>query len=229
MKKTAALLATCGAVALLSAGANASVLVSATVGGAADGVTYVNFDGLSLGNAGGTSGAVTVSFTGDAQTVTGASSGVYAAPFLSNFDGTPFGDPSNGADATNYLTTGLGTVTIKLPGFEKYVGLLWGSVDTYNTLELYNGGTLVGTITGTDVTASANGDQGANGTFYVNIDSTLAFDSIVASSTQYAFEFDNVAYNPTHNPPPVPEPLTLSLFGIGLAGVAGWRRRRNQA
>lgn len=29
--------------------------------------------------------------------------------------------------------------------------------------------------------------------------------------------------------PGVPEPLTLSIFGLGLAGLAGMRRRRNQA
>ena len=91
----------------------------------------------------------------------GSQSGLYAAPYLSNGNGTLFGDPNNGPDTTTYLTTGVGSVTLTLPGQEKYAGLLWGSVDAYNTLSFYNGATLVGTATGTDVTASANGDQGA--------------------------------------------------------------------
>ena len=137
----------------------------------------------------------------------GSQSGLYAAPYLSNGNGTVFGDPNNGPDATTYLSTGVGSVTLALPGEEKYVGLLWGSVDSYNTLSLYNGLTLVGTVTGTDVTASANGDQGELGTFYVNINSTDSFDRLVATSSSYAFEFDNVAYNTSA----VPEPSSFVL------------------
>ena len=172
----------------------AGITVSASVGGAPTGVNYANFDDLALGSAGGTSGGIAVSFNPDGQVVNGSLSDVYAAPYLSSGNGTPFGDPTNGPDTTNYLSTGVGSVTLTMPGQELYVGLLWGSVDSYNTLSLYNGSTLVGTVTGTDVTTNANGDQGVLGTYYVNINSTESFNTLVASSTQYAFEFDNVAY-----------------------------------
>lgn len=201
--------------------AHATLSVSAAVGGAPTGVNYVNFDALPLGDAGGTSAGVTVSFTPDGQAVQGAASGIYAAPYLSAGNGTLFGDPANGPDTTTYLTAGIGTATLKFPGAERYVGLLWGSVDTFNTLNFYNGTTLVGTVTGSNVTSSANGDQGANGTYYVNINSSVPFTSVVASSSSHAFEFDNVAYNAS----PVPEPSALVLIASGMLGLAFARRR----
>jgi hypothetical protein len=198
--------------------ASANLVVDSSIGGAPTGMNYVNFDNLPLGNAGGTSGGIGVSFTsGDGGAVQGSASGLYAAPFLSGGNGTLFGNPTNGPDTTTYLSTGIGTITLTLPGQEKYFGLLWGSVDAYNTLELLDGATLVGIVTGTDVTASANGNQGASGTFYVNISDDLAFDTVKLISTQYAFEADNVAYNTAS----VPEPGAIALFGAGLLAF-GW-------
>jgi hypothetical protein len=199
----------------MSPNARAGITVSASVGGAPTGVNYANFDNLPLGTAGGSSGGITVSFTTDGQAVQGSLSGVYAAPYLSNNNGVPFLDPNNGPDTTTYLSTGIGSVTLTMPGQEMYIGLLWGSVDSYNSLSLYNGSTLVGTVTGTDVTSNANGDQGVSGTYYVNINSTESFNTVVASSTQYAFEFDNVAFNSQA----VPEPSSFALALIGMTGA----------
>lgn len=211
--------------------AHASLSVSASVGGAPSGVKYVNFDDLALGSAGGVTvgpnGSVVVSFSGDAQVVTGSQGGVYAAPFISGGNSVPFNPPGlpDGPDPTKYLTTGTGTVTIDFGGPQAYVGLLWGSVDDYNSLDFYDGATYVGTITGSQVKASPNGDQGVNGTLYVNITSTDAFTKIVARSTSNAFEFDNVSYNVTA---PVPEPSTvvIGLVGGSLLGLYGLRRKR---
>ena len=221
---------TCLAFAIVANQASATVIVSSSVGGAPTGLDYANFDNLSLGNGGGVSGGLTVSFTGDAGVVQGSASGLYAAPYLSNGNGSLFGDSSNGPDSTKYLSTGIGTVTLTLPSLSNYIGLLWGSVDNYNSLELFNGNTLVGTVTGDKVTSSANGDQGVNGTYYVNINSDLAFNTVELLSTQYAFEADDIAYNPPtiqRHDDPVPEPSGLSLIAAGIAflGLLGWRNK----
>lgn len=210
--------------------AHAALTTFGSVGGAPTGVSRESFDALPLGTAGGTlASGITVAFTPAAQAVQGALGGQYAAPFLSGGNGAGFGSPNqpNGADTTTYLTSGSTTsaagagVELSFDAPQRYLGLLWGSVDAFNTLTFFDGVTMVGVLTGADVSMSPNGNQGVQGTLYVNINSTLDFDRVVATSSQFAFEFDNVAFNETQ----VPAPATLALFGLGLAGLAAARRR----
>ena len=109
------------------------------------------------------------------------------------------------------------------------MGLLWGSVDTYNTLTFLDGTDVVGQFTGKDVNKLANGDQGASGTYYVNINLSDSFTSVVATSSSYAFEFDNVALS--SSPLKVPEPGTVGVFLLGLllVGSAYRLKGRRQA
>lgn len=207
--------------------AQAAITPAGSVGGApTSGVFRENFDAGTVGLLNG----LTVTLAGGAAAVTGASSGVYAPPFLSGGNGGGFGpggtDQADGADATMYLTTGTGSVTLDFASDQQYFGVLWGSIDGYNTITFYNDGGLVQAFTGTDILAGANGDQGVNGTLYVNFTTNdTPFDRVVFTSSSNAFEFDNVAFG-ERVPVPTPEPVTLTLFGAGLAGLGLMRRRR---
>jgi MYXO-CTERM domain-containing protein len=229
-------------------GASASPLtIFSSNGGAPTGAVRFNFDGLTPGSG---SPLITTSVDGSTQmrlvfnpqagVVTGAMSNVYAPPVISGSNGIGFGAgggiQANGATTTPYLTTGStgaqgfgnASMTFELPFAAQYFGLLWGSVDTYNTLSFFDGNTLVGSITGSQVTPNATGNQGASGTFYVNINSTTAFNRVVATSSQFAFEIENVALQrgPGNDPNvTVPTPAALALFGLGLLALGALRRR----
>jgi hypothetical protein len=253
VKLTLSALAACVSVGAGST-ARAGLTIQSVNGGAPSGVSYVNFDNQTAvvlngtpngssfsanvaNQSGTTTSTVGVSFTSDAGAVLGSSSTVYAAPFLSGGNGLHFGSggatQADGQDATTFLTTGTGTVTLSLGHAEMYIGLLWGSVDSYNSMSFYRNGVLIGTgdgngfITGSDVTAQANGNQGAAGTYYVNINSTVAFDTVVMTSTSNAFEFDNVSFNAT--PISTSEPSTIlsaSIAGLMALGYSHNQRRR---
>ena len=202
--------------------------ISSVNGGAATGSTKLNFDDLTLGNSSQwADGNVNVSFTGTGNVVQGASNGEYAAPFVSGSNGIGFLNPDQptGVDTSRYLSTGIGSVVLQFNSAQNYLGLLWGSVDNYNTLSFYDGQSLVGSFTGTQIWANANGDQGQQGTFYVNFSSLDGtFNKVVASSTQNAFEFDNVAYNTQGVPD---SGSTLAFAGLAFAGLISIRRKLN--
>lgn len=93
-------------------------------------------------------------------------------------------------------------------------------MDTYNTLTFYKNGQLVATFTGSDVSPNANGNWTAPSTNeYVNILNLPDFNSYSMSSSQFAFEADNIAVER------VPEPVTLVFLGCGLLGLAAMKRR----
>ena len=214
---------------LMATTASATTITASVGGVPSNAQVYENFDSVPLG-AGTfkTPSGIIVSFGDGGHAVKGAQSGKYAAPFLSGNNGSNFGSQMDGADESTYLATGAAgsNVTLAFVGPTRYMGLLWGSVDTYNTLTFFNGGTQVGQFTGADVTAAANGNQGADGTFYVNINLSDSFTSVVATSSAYAFEFDNVAISA--NPLKVPEPGTVGVFLLGLLLVGSAYRLKGR-
>jgi hypothetical protein len=237
-----------GLVSLLGTG-SAFAQYTAVIGGSAQsGATYVNFDSATPGSDTSiVSGALTVSFAGNAEAVQGpqavSSTDNYGAPpILSGNNNLNFGSIYSGYDNTPFIDAGnipnSGQITFNFSSAQNYFGLLWGSVDANNTLTFYSGangtGSVIESITGADLVAensavaSGGTDYGDTfnpwGTAYVNVDTSSAFESVVATSGTFTFEIDNVAYGDYGSS--VPDGgMTFGLLGGALVGLRALRRR----
>ena len=166
-----------------------------------------------------------LSLSGPAYLLTGTHT-EGTAPFYSGSTAAFFGEsPAYGYDNSQYVSLGYGgTATLSFSTPQNYFGLLWASVDTMNLLTFYDGAyNVIGTVSAYDLPGiSIPSGTGVGGTFYVNINSTIAFSTVIASNPDDAFEFDDVAYAMT-----VPEPVSGVLFGVGLC-ILGFRVIRRQ-
>lgn len=153
-------------------------------------------------------------YSGYGKIRNGSLSGRYAAPY-NPVTSTP--------DSTNYfavpedLAEGLNADVYFGGNQYNYLGLFWGSADTYNEIEFYYGETLVASYSGIDALNPANGNQSDGSTNqYVNFYLSQNFDMVRFISDGYAFEFDNLAVGMIHTP--VPGAALLGLIGLCIAG-----------
>ena len=160
----------------------------------------------------------TFDFDGSTPATTG---GLITSGSLDGIRAQPFGSTGN------YFTVGPSDGSpgeIDISGFASIttLSLLWGSIDSYNTISFLDDvGNILGSFTGTEVFALADGDQSDPATNPIVTFSFTGADRDLVSrirleSSQNAFEIDNLAITA------VPEPGTwaMMLAGFGAVGYS---------
>jgi hypothetical protein len=113
-----------------------------------------------------------------------------------------------------------GVVDLGISGLA-WISFLWGSVDTYNTLQLLDAGNnILDTITGSQIQAGANGQTTSLVTLNLTGPQSQVAKLWLNSSGTNAFEIDNIAFQA------VPEPATWMMLILGMLGVGFAMRRR---
>ncbi|GAX39747.1 hypothetical protein NIES4075_07050 [Tolypothrix sp. NIES-4075] len=216
--------------AVIFMGANPASAVSLTKGGSTpvagegqytniQGAKTINFnDGIAP-----SSGNVTYSQTNGI--VQGSVGGEYASPFGNDskyLTISPAGDNVAG---------GTGSVDINFSKALDYFGFYWGSIDTYNFVDVYSKGSLLKTFSGSDVPgAPANGVQSGNeNNVYVNLlaDKGETFDKVVFRSNGRAFETDNHSYKVSSTSVPEPSSM-LGLLAFGAVSAGSFVKRKSK-
>lgn len=196
--------------------------------------TAIDLQSRALGNAGFSGMGYSLAFStpGGQGVVRGALGGQYAIPvagagpvFLTGDFGSA--TTASAASAGNYLSTGIGSITLTFTAVQNGFSMLWGSIDTFNSLQLFNGltaGSIVtGAVAATAAGVPANGFQGFQGSAYITL-ANEAFDRIVFTSTTNSFEFAGLIGAEAGFA--VPVPASIALLGVGLFGLGLVQRRR---
>jgi hypothetical protein len=154
---------------------------------------------------------------GPAPVVVGNSSGNWQSPFNSN----------GLTEITSYFSANPAQ-TLTFTNLQTSFGLLWGSIDSYNTISFLDSiGNEIASWTGSQIVSDTGlGGSPANyeqvGLFSFDFGQNEAFKSVVFSSSQAAFEFALA-------PAPVPLPAAGLLLIAGVAGLGAAGRKRRQS
>lgn len=215
MKHLPNVLAAALALAALQAQAYTATLTAGPTSAVA-GVTTEDFEGAPVFAQGGAwdffdSTSPGVGLTGD---------GIYLKPGIS-------AQPQKGVvspDDTWASVAGGAAAELSFSAGTTYVGFLWGSVDTYNTVTFYDGATVIASFVGGPGGLGAGevplGDGNQAVAQYLNFWAP-SITRVTFASSANAFEIDNVSA--------VPEPGTYALMLAGLAAVGFVARRRSAA
>ena len=197
------LLTATAAAALLAGAANAAITVTSTAVETFDAPASAGFSFSAL-----TAGTATTS-----GLFTGSTTGVVAAPT---------GDTSEyfaalGAGGTNH---GVGTLTSTTPISSLSVEI--GSLDSFNTVSFFSGGTLVESLTGTEISPTLV--DTSTTAYYDFTDTSGTFDSVSFSSDPHnALEIDNIGISAA------PEPSTWAVVVLSAFGLCTLNRFRRGA
>lgn len=167
--------------------------------------------------------------TFDFETATPQATGGTIAPgSVPGIRAQPFGSTGNYWSIAP--ADGPGLLDLSAYGALNSISFIWGSIDTYNTLEVLDAANgVLAVFTGSDANNPANGNQtlpasNALVTLLLTGAEVNTATRLRLSSTQNAFEVDNFAINA------VPEPGTWAMMLLGFAGIGlSMRRKRSSA
>ncbi len=160
--------------------------------------------------------ALDTALDGDYAFVEGSLANTYERPNGLGEDETFLTVPSDGGSGeASFALMDLGSEGAN------YFRLLWGSLDSYNTLSFMIGGEWQ-SFTGDEIASAA----GISGSFNYGVTGIVEFQ-FDDGFTAVRFESDQAAFESAlHSTTPVPAPAALALMGAGLVAIGFVRRRR---